>query len=32
MKWFKKNKFTTLAIILFILLAILGYKAKEILI
>ena len=30
MKWFKKNKFTTLAIILFILLAILGYKAKEI--
>lgn len=30
MKWFKKNKFTTLAIIIFVLLAILGYKAKEI--
>lgn len=30
MKWIKKNKFTVIAIIIFIVVAILGYKAKEI--
>lgn len=29
MKWIKKNKFTVIAIVIFIVLAILGYKAKE---
>ncbi len=29
MKWVKKNKFTVIAIIIFVVLAILGYKAKE---
>lgn len=29
MKWVKKNKFTVIAIIIFVILAILGYKAKE---
>lgn len=29
-KWIKKNKFTVIAVIIFILLAILGYKAKEV--
>lgn len=30
MKWIKKNKFTVFAIVVFIIVAILGYKAKEI--
>lgn len=30
MKWIKKNKFTVIAIIIFIVIAILGFKAKEI--
>lgn len=29
MKWIKKNKFTVIAIVIFVVLAILGYKAKE---
>ena len=30
MKWIKKNKFTVIAIVIFIIVAILGFKAKEI--
>lgn len=30
MKWIKKNKFTMIAIVIFIVVAILGFKAKEI--
>lgn len=30
MKWIKKNKFTVIACIIFILLLVLGYKAKEV--
>ena len=29
MKWIKKNKFTVIAITIFVVLAIIGYKAKE---
>ena len=29
MKWIKKNKFTVIAIILFVLFAIIGFKVKE---
>lgn len=30
MKWIKKNKFTVIAIVIFVVIAILGFKAKEI--